>query len=301
MSVQHNEMNTTDLAIMREKINKQLEALILRLKAPKILIEAMAYSLSAGGKRIRPILLLTTLEAFGKKMDKGLNVACAIELLHTYSLIHDDLPAMDDDDFRRGKPTNHKVFGEANAILAGDALLTYSFELISSIDEPHVTNEMKIELIQRLAKAAGAEGMVGGQTEDLIAENDPSLTVEKLENIHYNKTGKLIIYSIAAGAILAGATEEQLTQLEQFGYHLGIAFQIKDDILDVEGDSKKMGKPVGSDQLNEKSTYPALLTMEGAKRKLTDHLQHSLRYLEKAKINHDKLKQLALYSINREN
>ena len=302
MSLQHNE--TDILAYLnqtRVKINDELNNIMSRIKAPKTLKEAMHYSLSAGGKRIRPILLLATLDAFGISLKRGLRVACAIEMLHTYSLIHDDLPAMDNDDFRRGKPTNHKVFGEATAILAGDALLTYSFELISSIDDPQVTPKMKLDLVKRLAQSTGAEGMVAGQAEDLIAENEPVQTVDKLEHIHYHKTGKLIIYSIVAGAILANATTEQQKSLEQFGYHLGIAFQIQDDILDVEGDSEKIGKPVGSDHVNEKSTYPKLLTLAGAKQKLSEHLQHALNFLENANIQHDKLEQTAYYIINRDN
>jgi len=286
----------------KQLIDRHLLALIENANAPKILLEAMQYSLSAGGKRIRPILLLATLEAFGENKEKGLDVACAIEMLHTYSLIHDDLPAMDNDDLRRGKPTNHKVFGEANAILAGDALLTYSFEIISSFNKyDDVTPEMKLELIKRLAQAAGPEGMVAGQVEDLRNENNPNLTLQDLENIHYNKTGKLIIYSIVAGAILAKASEEKINLLEKFAYHLGIAFQIQDDILDVIGDSKKTGKPTGSDTINEKSTYPKLLTLEGAKQKLSEHLEQALHYLQKTNIRDEILKGIALYIINREN
>lgn len=286
----------------KQLINTHLLTLLDKLNAPKILKEAMAYSLSAGGKRIRPILLLATLEAFQENKEKGLDVACAIEMLHTYSLIHDDLPAMDNDDLRRGKPTNHKVFGEANAILAGDALLTYSFEILSSFNKhDDVTPEMKLELIRRLAQATGPEGMVGGQVEDLRNEMNPNLTLQELENIHYNKTGKLIIYSIIAGAILAKANEEKINLLEQFAYHLGIAFQIQDDILDVIGDSKKTGKPTGSDSVKEKSTYPKLLTLEGAKEKLNEHFEQALFYLQKANIRDEILKGIALYIIKREN
>ena len=293
---------TSYLEDAKQLVNAHLLTLIDKLQAPKILMEAMRYSLSAGGKRIRPILLLATLEAFEENREKGLDVACAIEMLHTYSLIHDDLPAMDNDDYRRGKPTNHKVFGEANAILAGDALLTYSFEIISSIPErEEVTPDMKLELIRRLAQAAGPEGMVGGQVEDLRNENNPNLSLQELENIHYNKTGKLIIYSIIAGAILAKAGEEKINLLEKFAYHLGIAFQIQDDILDVIGDSEKTGKPTGSDSVKEKSTYPKLLTMEGAKEKLNEHFEQALFYLEKANIHDEILKGIALYVVKREN
>ncbi len=285
----------------KQLVDRHLMTLIENVHAPNVLLEAMQYSLSAGGKRIRPILLLATLEAFGENKEKGLDVACAIEMLHTYSLIHDDLPAMDNDDLRRGKPTNHKVFGEANAILAGDALLTYSFEVIAAMNEHDVTPEMKIELIKRFAEATGPEGMVAGQVEDLRNENNPNLTLQELENIHYNKTGKLIIFSIIAGAILAKASEEKINLLEKFAYHLGIAFQIQDDILDVIGDSKKTGKPTGSDSSKDKSTYPKLLTLEGAKQKLSEHLEQALFFLKKANIRDEMLKGIALYIINREN
>lgn len=302
MTLQHKENDITlYLNNVRKQINQHLAKLISKLEGPKTLIDAMTYSLSAGGKRIRPILLLATIDAFGERTEKGLTVACAIEMLHTYSLIHDDLPAMDDDDLRRGKPTNHKVFGEAFAILAGDALLTHSFELISSLNEADITSDMQVELVRRLALATGPEGMVGGQAEDLIAENNPHLTVEELENIHFNKTGKLIIYSVIAGAILSGASMAQMQELEQFAYHLGIAFQIQDDILDVEGDIQKTGKPVGSDNQNEKGTYPKLLTIDGAKRRLTEHIESGLQFLRNTNINHDNLEQIAMYIINRDN
>lgn len=283
------------------KIDEQLRIEISKLNGPKVLIDAMNYSLEAGGKRLRPVMLLATLEAFGQNIEKGIPLACAVEMLHTYSLIHDDLPAMDNDDLRRGKPTNHKVFGEANAILAGDALLTYSFELIASLDNPEITSQMKVELIKQLAQAAGAEGMVGGQTEDLIAENNPNLTVEELEHIHVNKTGKLFIYSVLAGAILARANEEQMNHLKQFAYHLGIAFQIRDDILDIEGDVEKIGKPVGSDFENEKSTYPSLLTLDGAKKKLNEHVDKAIEFLYKANVKHEQLETISMYIIHRDN
>ncbi len=285
----------------RRTVNEHLEAITESIKGPKTLLDAMEYSVKAGGKRVRPILLLATLDAFEESLAIGLDVACAIELVHTYSLIHDDLPAMDDDDLRRGRPTNHKVFGEATAILAGDALLTYSFELIASFKNEHVPDDIKVELIRQFAHASGAAGMVGGQSEDLIAENKASLSVEELEAIHYKKTGKLIIFSVVAGALLARANTEQKTNLEQFAYHLGIAFQIRDDILDIEGDIETIGKPVGSDDMNEKSTYPKLLSLEGAKQKLLEHSEKAIHFLENANINHERLVQIARYIINRDN
>ena len=265
------------------------------IEAPTMLKEAMAYSLKAGGKRIRPILLLATIEALGKNEEIGYPVACAIEMLHTYSLIHDDLPSMDNDDFRRGKPTNHKVFGEAKAILAGDALLTYSFELIASIDDSRISDEMKVHLIRRLAHAAGPGGMVGGQIEDLEAENREQITIEELESIHHKKTGKMFIFPVYAGAVLGGGDNRQIHRLEQFAFHLGVAFQIRDDILDIEGDERKIGKPIGSDVKKQKSTYPKLLTLNGAKQKLADHIEKAKENLHEANINHDRLLELATY------
>jgi geranylgeranyl diphosphate synthase, type II len=273
----------------KELVETNLPAMIDRLDAPEVLKEAMKYSLNAGGKRIRPLLLFATLDSFGKSIEMGLPVACAIEMIHTYSLIHDDLPSMDDDDLRRGKPTNHKVFGEANAILAGDGLLTYSFQLISDMNHPEVTPEMKLALITNLVKAAGPEGMVGGQIADMEGEAK-SLSLEELEYIHIHKTGKMLAYSVIAGAILSRATNEQLQKLEEFSHNIGLAFQIRDDILDIEGTEDAIGKRVGSDQLNEKSTYPSLLSMEGAKEKLKFHIEEAKDLLQSIELkNIDKL------------
>ncbi|WP_328703144.1 polyprenyl synthetase family protein [Alkalihalobacterium elongatum] len=281
------------------ELEQQLPNCISGLKAPATLKEAMAYSLSAGGKRVRPVLLLATLHAFNRDEKIGNNIACAIEMLHTYSLIHDDLPAMDDDDLRRGKPTNHKVFGEAMAILAGDALLTYSFQLISEIPNEFATDSMKVKLIQELAKAAGPEGMVGGQVADMEGEGK-NLTLEELEYIHYHKTGDLLTYSVLAGAILAGAQEEEIEQLRLFGKELGLVFQIKDDILDIEGDANMIGKPVGSDSGKDKSTYPSLLTMDGAKEKLFEHTNRAKEYLYNVKLENSLLMAITDYIVERD-
>ncbi|MGG3450125.1 polyprenyl synthetase family protein [Domibacillus aminovorans] len=240
------------------------------LQAPESIKKSMAYSLKAGGKRIRPMLLLAVLETYGQKAEKGLDAACALEMIHTYSLIHDDLPAMDDDALRRGQPTNHKVFGEATAILAGDALLTYAFELIASstVQSP----EHSIKLIQMLASAAGPEGMVGGQMADMEGERRV-LSLSELEYIHLHKTGRLLAFSVMAGALIGGADERETALLEKYARHIGLAFQIRDDILDVEGTEEEIGKPVGSDESNEKSTYPSLLSLTGAKEKLAEELK----------------------------
>lgn len=261
------------------------------VEAPEVLLESMNYSLKAGGKRLRPLLVLATLKSFGKPEELGIPVACAVEMIHTYSLVHDDLPSMDDDDFRRGKPTNHKVYGEAMAILAGDALLTHSFEVMEDLLNLDVKPMKVVTLMKELAKAAGPRGMVGGQVADMEGEG-AQLSLQDLEYIHRNKTGKLLGYSIVAGAILGDATEEQISKLEQFADHLGLAFQIRDDILDIEGDASKIGKPVGSDTLNEKTTYPSLLTMNGAKEKLEYHINEAKHILADIPLESDLLVQL---------
>ncbi|MGC8228435.1 polyprenyl synthetase family protein [Pseudobacillus badius] len=254
----------------KDVLEREMKELITNLQAPSVLKKAMDYSLQAGGKRIRPMLLFATLASFGKNPRMGLAAAAALEMIHTYSLIHDDLPSMDDDDLRRGQPTNHKVFGEAAAILAGDALLTYAFQVIAQSNS--YSSEHKVTLIEWLAEAAGPEGMVGGQMADIEGETK-KLTLDELEYIHKNKTGRLLAYSVMAGALLAGANEEQLAHFRQYAFHIGLAFQIQDDILDVEGSEEKLGKRVGSDSANHKSTYPALLTMEGAKKQLAKHAE----------------------------
>ncbi|HJV31140.1 MAG TPA: farnesyl diphosphate synthase [Bacillales bacterium] len=265
-------------------LEAELRTLVNRPDAPPIIKEAMLYSLEAGGKRIRPLLLFATMAAFGIEPHKGLLAACAIEMIHTYSLIHDDLPSMDNDDLRRGKPTNHKVFGEAIAVLAGDALLTYSFEVVGKIPNEYASPETKIKLIIEMAKAAGIEGMVGGQVADMIGE-EKHLTLEELEYIHIHKTGKILEYCVIAGAILSGASDAELNDLRGFAHHLGLAFQIRDDILDLEGNEEIIGKPVGSDTNNHKSTYPLLLTMEGAKKALQIHIQKAKQFLNQTSLN----------------
>lgn len=260
-------------------MENQLEVFIGDLKAPLHLKESMLYSLKAGGKRIRPLLLFATLEAFGLDTKMGLYPAAALEMIHTYSLIHDDLPSMDDDDLRRGKPTNHKVFGEALAILAGDGLLTYSFQVLASMPDEHADVKTRLALISLVAAAAGAEGMVGGQVADIEGEGK-QLTLEELEYIHLHKTGKLLVCSVMAAATIANAREEQTTALEKFAQHLGMAFQIRDDILDVEGNQELIGKPLGSDIENSKSTYPVLLTMSGAKEAMQKHFEAAKYHLQ---------------------
>ena len=219
---------------------------------------SMEYSLMAGGKRLRPILLMAAADAVGADGTKFLPVACALEMIHTYSLIHDDLPAMDNDDLRRGKPTNHVVYGDGIAILAGDALLTLAFTVI--LRQKDVAAEALLRVADEISRAAGAEGMVGGQVLDLEAENR-QITMEELRRVHMGKTGALFHAALRSGAILAGASEEQLAALTLYADHFGLAFQITDDILDVIGTAEDIGKPVGSDEKNHKSTYVSLTSL----------------------------------------
>ncbi|MGP4080954.1 polyprenyl synthetase family protein [Pseudalkalibacillus sp. R45] len=290
----------TFLQLLQNKknlIDEALPAKVDRIQGHGGLKEAMLYSILAGGKRLRPTLLLMTIESFEQDSQVGLDAACAVEMIHTYSLIHDDLPAMDDDDFRRGNLTNHKIYGEAMAILAGDALLTYAFEVISG--SKHMNNDLKIDLITKLSKAAGPEGMVDGQAADLEGEGK-SLSLGELEQIHHRKTGALLGYSIYAGARIAGGTKQQLDHLIHFAHHLGLAFQIQDDILDVEGDESKIGKPIGSDVQNNKSTYPHLLTISGAKDQLLKEVASAKQNLYRAGIKHDWLEHFTDYMISRD-
>ncbi|MEK3881542.1 polyprenyl synthetase family protein [Paenibacillus sp. PL2-23] len=235
---------------------------------PSALREAMLYSLEAGGKRIRPALVLTAAQAVKgapQSWEAALPVACAVEYIHTYSLIHDDLPAMDDDDYRRGKLTNHKVFGEAMAILAGDALLTHAFRLIPQAARVHgVSADTALAIVEELSTYAGASGMVGGQAADMLGEQGIT-TVEQLEYIHLHKTSDLIVFSVKAGARIGGATDRQLELLALYARNIGLAFQIQDDILDLIGDEAKLGKRVNSDVAQEKVTYPYLIGLDASK------------------------------------
>ncbi len=286
------------LSETKQKVDNRLSQLIEPLNIPENLKASMIYSLQAGGKRLRPILLLAVIEALGKDSEVGLDAACSLEMLHTYSLIHDDLPAMDDDDLRRGRPTNHIVYGEATAILAGDALLTHSFSCLAQAEglDPLI----RLELTRELAQAAGPEGMVGGQMSDLEAEG-VTIALPDLESIHARKTGKLLAYSVKAGAIIARADHDQTTYLERFADHLGMAFQIKDDILDVEGESSIIGKPAGSDEERDKNTYPSLLTLDGAKAAMALHFDGAIEALKKANVDGTVLEGLTRYTIERNN
>jgi geranylgeranyl diphosphate synthase, type II len=267
---------------------------------PAQLHQAMRYSLFAGGKRIRPVLTIAAAEAVDGDINKVLPAAAALELIHTYSLIHDDLPAMDDDDYRRGRLSNHKVFGEATAILAGDALLTFAFELLvrESLIAGVEAEKINFALLE-LASAAGTFGMIGGQAMDLSAEGQ-KVNLNGLETIHKCKTGALLRAAVRIGAGVSGANQAQLQGLTSYAESLGLAFQIKDDILDIEGESQKLGKQAGSDLLKDKSTYPSLLGLQEAKRLLNQQIDNSLQgtdiFDEKGKI----LREIALFVRDRE-
>ncbi len=263
------------------------------------IISAMSYSLFAGGKRLRPILCIAGAEAVGGEAQDVLPVACAIELIHTYSLIHDDLPVMDDDDMRRGKPTNHKVFGEAVALLAGDGLLTKAFHVMTGADFPkRVRPDALLAVIGLIAKAAGHEGMVGGQVVDIQSEGkevDPDV----LEFIHTRKTAALISASVVSGAILVGGEDPQVKALASYGQNIGLAFQVSDDILDIEGNSQELGKNVGSDERQGKITYPTLIGLSRSKKIQRELVEQAIESLEPFDRRAEPLRHIAKYIIVR--
>lgn len=258
--------------------------------APEKLDEAIRYSLFAGGKRLRPALVLEAARVVGGDESTAMHAACGLEMIHTYSLVHDDLPAMDDDDLRRGKPTSHKRYDEATAILVGDALLTMAFDATAQTGN--------VDVIREIARAAGLAGMVGGQYLDLASEGK-AVGLDELQHLHRCKTGALIRVSLRCGAMLADATEEHLKALTDYGECIGLAFQIADDILDVEGDEASLGKPVGSDEANAKSTYPALLGLEKAKALSNEAANQAVVFLEVFGPEADTLRALARYIVER--
>ncbi|WP_425283887.1 polyprenyl synthetase family protein [Lentibacillus halodurans] len=281
----------------KELIQHELRHHLHQLDVPERLKASMIYSIQAGGKRLRPVLFMASYNAYNHDLNKALSPAVALEMIHTYSLIHDDLPAMDDDDLRRGQPTNHKKYDEATAILAGDALLTFSFELI--INDPHLTDQQKIHLVQLLSEASGPKGMVAGQILDIEAEKK-AVSLEELETIHTLKTGELFRYAIRSGAYLGEATHEQIVHLDEFAHYLGLIFQVQDDILDVTGEPGKTGKPVGSDEANEKNTYVKLLGLEGAIEKKKYYVKKANKALYDANAESSYLMSLADYFSSRD-
>jgi geranylgeranyl diphosphate synthase, type II len=266
---------------------------------PPDVFKSVRYSLFAGGKRIRPILCMAAAEAVGGEIARVLPVACALELIHTYSLIHDDLPAMDDDDYRRGMLTNHKVFGEWMAVLAGDALLTEAFRLMSERPlQKNISPEKLLDVIGEIAVAAGYFGMVGGQVVDKQSEGT-AIDPDTLHYIHTHKTGAMIITSVRAGALLSDAAETDLDALSSYGRHIGLAFQIADDILNVEGDRKLMGKGTGSDAERGKLTYPALVGLEASREKTRELVESALSAIGRLDDRAAPLRMIASYIVER--
>ncbi|MBW2251725.1 MAG: polyprenyl synthetase family protein [Deltaproteobacteria bacterium] len=283
----------------KELINSELDKILRDFASSSHIVKAMEYSLMAGGKRIRPILCLAATKAVGGNLESALPAACAIEMIHTYSLIHDDLPAMDDDELRRGKPTCHVAFDEATAILAGDALLTLAFQILSS---PVKIKESEaliwLNVIQVISSAAGYKGMIDGQMKDIISEGT-SLSLDDLENMHALKTGALIEASIFSGAILGNGSQEQIKQLGIYAKNIGLAFQVTDDILNVEGNPAVMGKAVGTDKNRKKSTYPLIMGLNESKEFTTDIVNNALKSIEFFDNKADPLRAVARYLLKR--
>jgi geranylgeranyl diphosphate synthase type II len=274
---------------------------------PRVLYEAMRYSLDAGGKRLRPILTLAAAEAVASPstaahaFELALPAACAVELIHTYSLIHDDLPAMDDDSLRRGRPTNHVVYGDGMAILAGDGLLTEAFALLSVEPRDPDLASRKIRAIQTIASAAGASGMVGGQAIDVLAVGSSTLDEYSLQDMHARKTGALIRAAAVAGAIMGGGGNDAIAAVDEFGRHLGLAFQIVDDILDVEGDAKDLGKTAGKDAKAGKPTYPSTYGLDESRRLAAERHDDAMAALRSAGLAESRLADIADWVIKRTN
>jgi len=284
----------------RQLVDRYLEAHLPPVgTSPAVLHEAIRYSLLAGGKRIRPILTIAAAEAIGPPPASLLPVACAFEFIHTYSLIHDDLPAMDNDDFRRGKPANHKVYGDGMAILAGDGLQTMAFEWCSRADLVNdIEPSVQVQIIAELAVGSGNQGMVGGQVLDIQAENQQVELVE-LQNIHAHKTGKLIRASVRAGALLSGASLTQFEQLTGYAEDIGLAFQIADDVLNVTGTREELGKDANTDAARGKQTYPSFYGLEGAKKLAQECADRAIGRLRSFDDKADPLRGIAQFIVNR--
>jgi len=283
----------------RELVDTFLKSYFEKPFSPTILYDAMKYSLFAGGKRIRPILTIASYEACGGDPEDVIPQATAVELIHTYSLIHDDLPAMDNDELRRGKPTNHRVFGEAMAILAGDALLTEAFHMMTvTTSKKKFRPTYLMKAIREIALAAGACGMVGGQAQDILSENsEPNL--HTLNFIHIHKTAALIRASVRIGALLAGIKENRLKSIATYGENIGLAFQIVDDILDIEGVTEELGKSAGSDIEKNKMTYPSLVGIDESRKRAQELVTEGTNAIRKFSSKADPLREMARYLIKR--
>lgn len=272
----------------------------LPVSKPEKIYEAMRYSLLAGGKRLRPILCLATCELAGGTIAMAMPTACALEMIHTMSLIHDDLPAMDNDDYRRGKLTNHKVYGEDIAILAGDGLLAYSFEYVAA-ETQNVPPQKIIEVLARLGRTVGAAGLVGGQVLDLESEGKTDISADTLTLIHTSKTGALLETSVVSGAILAGAAPAEIAKLSKYAQKIGLAFQIVDDILDITATKEELGKTAGKDIEAQKVTYPSLWGLEESKHQAQELVDGAIAELEGYGELAEPLRAIAQYIVNRKN
>jgi geranylgeranyl diphosphate synthase type II len=282
-----------------KQINRALESILATSGPPDRVLEAMKYSLMAGGKRLRPILCMAAAETAGGDAQSALPVACALEMIHTYSLIHDDLPAMDNDALRRGKPTCHVAFDEATAILAGDALLTLAFQTLASIELSGADQAAKrVRVIQLISHAAGYCGLIQGQMMDIASEG-ARLSLAELQSMHRLKTGALIEASLCSGAVIGGLSPNRIQMLEDYAQNIGLAFQVTDDILNVEGDPEMMGKAVGTDKLRNKSTYPSLLGLQASKKFAKELVKTALRALESFDDKAEPLRAIASYIIER--
>ncbi len=285
---------------------KQQKALVdqaleqsIEITRPEKIYEAMRYSLLAGGKRLRPILCLATCDLTGGTSEIAMPTACALEMIHTMSLIHDDLPAMDNDDFRRGKPTNHKVFGEDIAILAGDGLLAYAFEYVAT-QTKNVAPENIIKVVARLGRTVGAAGLVGGQVLDLESEGKSDITAETLSFIHSHKTGALLEASVVSGAVLADAAETEINRLSRYAQNIGLAFQIIDDILDITATDEQLGKTAGKDLQAKKATYPSLWGLEKSQLKAQELVDSAIAQLDVYGAKAEPLRAVANYIVTRD-
>jgi len=287
------------LASKRKQINEALENILDPAANSSRIVAAMSYSLTAGGKRLRPILCLAAAEAVDGMTEEVMRAACALEMIHTYSLIHDDLPAMDNDELRRGQPTCHITFDEATAILAGDGLLTLAFQILSSNNFTNAKQALLwLKVLHRIALAAGYEGMIEGQMRDISSEGT-RLELNALEAMHARKTGALIEASVYSGAVLGGGSPNQIEQLGIYAQNIGLAFQVADDILNVEGDPAVMGKNVGTDQSRDKNTYPALIGIDKSKKLAQKLVNNALQALDYFDNKADPLRYIANYVIAR--
>lgn len=296
---QQGELFNLDSYLKRQKtiVEAALDGSISIAKPAKI-YESMRYSLLAGGKRLRPILCLATSELMGGSVEMAMPTACALEMIHTMSLIHDDLPAMDNDDYRRGKLTNHKVYGDDIAILAGDGLLAYAFEYVA-LQTKNVPPERILRVIARLGNTVGAAGLVGGQVLDLESEGKTDITAETLSFIHTHKTGALLETSVVSGAILAGACEEDVAKLSRYAQDIGLAFQIVDDILDITATDEELGKTAGKDVASQKATYPSIWGLEKSQAKAQELVDRAIAQLNDYGAAAEPLRAIANFIVTR--